>query len=77
LTGKPSEVITSKISSIAIPYDHREKTFPSWLCVYNSVIRLFPETNHIGDKIFRSKYEIILEKYFNIFEDVFEKSNTL
>jgi len=33
--------------------------------------------NHVCDKIFRSKYEIILEKYFNVFEDVFEKSNTL
>ena len=54
----PSEVITSKI----FPYDHREKTIPSWLRVYNSVIRLFPETNHVGDKIFTSKHEIILEK---------------
>ena len=43
------------------------------VCVRNSVIRLFPETNEVGDKIFRSKHEIILEKYFN----VFEKSNTL
>ena len=60
------------ISLIAIPYDHREKTIPSLLCVCNSVIRLFPETN-VGDKMFRSKHEIILEKYFN----VFEKSNTL
>jgi len=71
LTRKQSEVITSHISLIAIPYDHREKTIPSWLCVYNSVTRLFPETNHAGDKIFRSKHEIILEKYFNVFEDVF------
>jgi len=77
LTRKPSEVITSKISLIVIPYDHREKTIASWLCVCNSVIRLFPETNHVGDKIFTSKHEIILEKYFNIFEDVFKKSNTL
>ena len=77
MTRKPSEVITSKISLIAIPYDHREKTIPSWFCVCNTVIRLFPETNHVGDKIFRSKHEIILEKYFNVFEDVFEKSNTL
>ena len=48
-------------------------------CVFvsNSVIRLFPETNHVGDKIFRSKHELILEKYFNVFEEVFEKSNTL
>ena len=45
--------------------------------MHNSVIRLFPETNHVGDKIFRSKHEIILEKYRNVFEDVFEKSNTL
>ena len=67
------EVITSKISLIAIPYDHREKTIPSWLYVCNSVIRLFPETIRVGDKIFRSKHEIILEKYCN----VFEKSNTL
>jgi len=77
LTKKPSEVITSKLSLIAIPYYHREKTIPSLLCVYNSVIRLFPETNHVGDKIFISKHEIILEKHFNVFEDVFEKSNTL
>jgi len=41
------------------------------------VIRLFPETNHVGGKIFRSKHEIILEKYFNVFEDVFEKSKKL
>ena len=41
-------------------------------CVFvcNSVIRLF-------DKIFRSKHELILEKYFNVFEEVFEKSNNL
>jgi len=70
---KQSEVITSKISLIAIPYDRREKTIPSWLCMCNSVIRLFPKTNHVGDKIFISKHEIILEKYSN----VFEKSNTL
>ena len=38
------------------------------VCVCNSVIRLFPETNHVGDKIVRSKHEIILEKYFNVFE---------
>ena len=75
MTRKSSEVITSKISLIAIPCDHREKTIPSLLCVCNSVIRLFPETNHVGDKIFSSKHEIILEKYFNVpvFEDVFEK----
>jgi len=47
------------MSLIAIPYD--------------SVIRLFSETNHVGDKIVRSKNEIRLEKYFN----VFEKSYTL
>jgi len=41
------------------------------------VVRIFPEINHVGDKLFRSKHEIILEKYFNVFEDVFEKSNTL
>jgi len=41
-----------------------------------SLIKFFPETNHVEDKIFRSKHEIILEKYFNVFEDVFEKSNT-
>jgi len=28
-------------------------------------------------KIFGSRHEIILEKYFNVFEDVFEESNTL
>ena len=77
MTRKPPEVTTSKISLIGIPYDHREKTIPLWLYVHNSVIRLFPETNHIGDKIFSSKHVIILEKYFNVFEDVFEKSNTL
>jgi len=77
LTRKQSEVITSKISLIAVPYDHREKIIPSWLCVWNSVIILFPETNHVGDKIFRSELEIMLEKYFNVFEDAFEKSNTL
>jgi len=43
------------------------------LCVCNSVTRLFPETNHVGDKIFRSECEIIFEKYIN----VFEQSNTL
>jgi len=41
------------------------------------VIRLFPEINIVGDKIFRSKHEITLEKYFNVFKDVFEKSNPL
>ena len=63
------------MSLVAIPYDHREKTIPSWLCVCvcSSVIRIFPEINHVGDKIFTSKHEIILEKYFN----VFEKWNTL
>jgi len=76
LTKKTPEVITSKISLILIPYDHRQKTIPSWLCVCNSVIRLFPETNPVRDKIFRSKHELMLEKYFNVFEDVFEKSNT-
>jgi len=47
----------------------------SFMVVYvrNSVIRLFPEINHVGDKIFRSKHEIILEIYFNVFEDIFEK----
>ena len=35
------------------------------------------ETNHVGDKIIGSKHEIILEKYFNVFKDVFEKLNTL
>jgi len=39
--------------------------------------QIISETNHVGDKIFRSKHEIILEKYFNVFVDVFEKSNTL
>jgi len=77
LIRKPSEVITSEILLIALPYDHREKTIPSWLCVCNSVIILFPETNYVGDKIFRWKHEIMLEKYLNVFEDVFEKSNTL
>ena len=77
MTRKPSEVITYKISLIAIPYDHREKTIPIWFCVCNSLIRLFPETNHVVDKIFRSKHDIILGKYFNVFEDVFEKSNIL
>ena len=61
------------MSLIAIPYDHREKTIPLWLCVSNSVLRFFLETNHVGDKRVRSKNEIILEKYFN----VFEKSYTL
>jgi len=61
--------ISLKISLVAFPYDHREKTIPSWLCVCNSVIILFSDTNHIGDKIFRSKHELILEKYFNVFEE--------
>ena len=52
-------------------YDHREKAIPQWFSEYNSVIRLFPETNHFVDKIFRLKHEIILEKYFNV-----EISNT-
>ena len=46
-----------------------EKIIPSRLYVHNSVIRLFPETNHVGDKIFRSIHEIMLEKYFNVFEE--------
>jgi len=29
------------------------------------------------EKIFSSKHELILEKYFNVFKNVFEKSNTL
>ena len=55
-------IIEDNLPLIAIPYEHTQKTIPSWLCVCNSVIRLFPETNHVGDKIFRSKHEIILEK---------------
>ncbi len=47
------------------------------MVVYVYVIRLFPDTNHVGEQIFRAKHEIILEKYFNVFENVFEKSNTL
>ena len=66
LTRKPSEVIT-KISLIEVPYEHREKIIPSWLCVSISMIRLFPEANHVGDNLFRTKHEIILEnKYFNV-----------
>ena len=55
----------------------RRRFLHGCVCVCNSVIRLFPEINHVGDKIFRSKHEIILEKYFNVFEYVFDKSNTL
>ena len=77
MTRKQSEVITSKISLITIPYDHREDNSFMVVCVCNSVIRLFPETNHVGEKIFRSKHEIIFEKYSNVFEDLFEKPNTL
>jgi len=29
------------------------------------------------EKIFRSKHEIILETYFNVIKDAFEKLNTL
>jgi len=53
-------------------WSQREDNSFMVVCVCNSVIRLFPETNHVGDKIFRSKHEIILERYFY----VFEKSNT-
>jgi len=57
-------------------WSQREDNSFMVVCVCNSVIRLFPETNHVGDQFFKSKHEIILEKYFNVFEDVFEKSNT-
>ena len=65
MTRKSSEVIT-EIALIEIPYEHREKIIPSWLCVFISMIRLFPEANHVGDNLFRTKHEIIVEKYFNV-----------
>ena len=41
------------------------------------MIRQFPETNDVNVKIFRSKLKIHCLKYFNVFENVFEKSNTI